>query len=477
MTTATRDRPTRLRVPRRIVLPIVLGTLLSALNSSMIAVALVGIQHEFRAGAEVVWLVSGLYLATAVGQPTMGRLVDRLGARRVFCAGLLLVLLVAATAPFAPSLGWLLVARVLLGVGTSAAYPAGVAVVRDWAAAQREGGEPTGGLGAIAMASQVAVALGPPLGGVLVEFTGWRSIFWVNIPVAGLSLVLTLLWVRADGPVSVRRFGDLVRGLDPVGIALFALGLIGLLLFLLSVAGQPRWWALAAAAVLTVALVYWERRTHKPFIDVRMLVANRALSATYVRTAVTFVIFYTVFYALPQWLEQARQLSTMESGLVMLPVAGLGAVATMLATRLTDRRGLWPVLVIGSAGLLVGSLALLGIGRATPIAVVLVVGAILGLPNGFNSLGNQSAMYNAAPADTLGTASGLYRTSQFVGANLASALVGLIMAGAATDGRLHLAAVVISVISLGLLGTAATSKHLRAHTRTTLAERSGAPSR
>jgi MFS family permease len=472
VTTSATDRRAGPRVPQRIILPVVLGTLLSALNSSMIAVALVGIQHEFHAGAEVVWLVSGLYLATAVGQPTMGRLADQLGARRVFCVGLLLVMLAALTAPFAPSLGWLLVARVVLGVGTAAAYPAGVAVVRDWVAAQPGGGEPTGGLGAIAMASQVAVALGPPLGGVLVEFAGWRSIFWVNLPVAGLSLVLILLWVRADGPVPARGFGAVVRALDLVGIALFALGLIGLLLFLMSVATQPRWWALAAAAVLTVALVAWERRSRKPFIDVRMLVVNRALSATYVRTAVTFVVFYTVFYALPQWLEQGRQMSTLESGLLMLPVAGLGAIATVAATRLTDRRGLRPVLVIGSAGLLVGSLALLGVDRATPIAVLLLVGAVLGLPNGFNSLGNQAAMYDAAPSEALATASGLYRTSQFVGANLASALVGLTMAGSATDGRLHMAAVAISAISLGLLVTAATSKHLRAHTRRTLTERS-----
>jgi MFS family permease len=458
-------------VPQRIVLPLVLGTLLSALNSSMISVALIAIKQQFHAGTDVVWLVSGLYLATAVGQPTMGRLADQLGARRVFCAGLLVVIVAAVTAPFAPGIGWLLVARVLLGVGTSAAYPAGVAVVRDWAAEQK--GDPTGGLGAIAMASQVAVALGPPLGGVLVEFAGWRSIFWVNLPVAGLSLVLTLFWVRADGPVLARRFSDVVRALDLVGIALFAMGLIGLLLFLMSIDGQPRWWALAAAAVLTTALVFWERRVPKPFIDVPMLVANRALSATYIRTAVTFVVFYTVFYALPQWLEQGRQMSTMDSGLVMLPVAGLGAVATMLATRLTERRGLRPVLVIGSGGLLVGSLALFGVDRSTPIAVLLVVGAVLGLPNGFNSLGNQAAMYDTAPPDALGTASGLYRTSQFVGANFASALVGLTMASEATDGRLHLAALVISVISFGLLITAATSKHLRAHTRVKLAERKG----
>jgi MFS family permease len=257
--------------------------------------------------------------------------------------------------------------------------------------------------------------------------------------------------------------------LDLAGIVLFGGALVALLLFLMSLAHQPRWWTLAGSVALLVVLVGWERRSSNAFIDVRMLVANRALSATYARTAVTYVVFYTVFYALPQWLEQGRGMSTLESGLVMLPVAGLGAVATVLATRLTERRGLLPVLVIGSVGLLVGSIALLGVSMSTPIALLLVVAAILGLPNGFNSLGNQSAMYNAAPPDRLGTASGLYRTSQYIGANIASALVGIAVDNQATDHELHWLAWVIAAISAGLVATAATSKYLRADSRQRLA--------
>ncbi|MBN3821571.1 MFS transporter, partial [Paraburkholderia sp. Se-20369] len=111
-------RPAGPRLPGKLVGPIVLGTLLNALNSSMIAVALVSIQQAFApsGGAHVridtMWLVSGLYLATAVGQPTMGRLADRFGAKRIFCIGLAIVLAASALAPFAPTLGWLIASRV-----------------------------------------------------------------------------------------------------------------------------------------------------------------------------------------------------------------------------------------------------------------------------------------------------------------------------------------------------------------------------
>jgi len=420
----------------RLVLPVVLGTLLNAVNSSMIAVALVDIQREFHAGAEVVWLVSGLYLATAVAQPTMGRLADRFGARRVFCWGLVIVMAAAIGAPFAPGLGWLVAARVLLGIGTSAAYPSGISLIR-----QGIGGEATGALGAISAAGQVAVALGPPLGGFLVLLAGWRSIFWVNLPIAALSMVLVLLWVPRD-----RARQSTSVGLDPLGILLFAAAMVGLLVFLL----EFQWLFLAAAIVLAILLLWWELRVPQPFVDVRMLWANRPLSRTYARVAVTYIVFYTIFYGVPQWLEQGRLLSSAEAGLVVLPIAGMGIIATVIATR----RPRLPLLVIGSAGLLVGSLALLLIGGSTPVALLVLVSAVLGLPNGFNSLGNQTAMYAAAPAEQVGTASGLYRTSQYIGANLAAALVGVGLGDHATDGGLHLLAAVISVISAGLLAVA-----------------------
>lgn len=420
----------------RLVLPVVLGTLLNAVNSSMIAVALVDIQHEFHAGAEVVWLVSGLYLATAVAQPTMGRLADRFGARRVFCWGLVIVMAAAIGAPFAPDLGWLVAARVLLGIGTSAAYPSGISLIR-----QGIGGEATGALGAISAAGQVAVALGPPLGGVLVLVAGWRSIFWVNLPIAALSLLLVLLWVPRD-----RARQSTSVGLDPLGILLFAAAMVGLLMFLL----EFRWLFLAAAVVLAIVLLWWELRVSRPFIDVRMLRSNRPLSRTYARVAVTYVVFYTIFYGVPQWLEQGRLLSSAAAGLVVLPIAGMGIVATVIATR----RPRLPLLVVGSAGLLLGSLSLLLVGASTPVVLLVLVSAVLGIPNGFNSLGNQTAMYAAAPAEQVGTASGLYRTSQYIGANLAAALVGLGLGDHATDGGLHLLAVVISVISAALLAAA-----------------------
>ncbi|MFE1558487.1 MFS transporter [Streptomyces sp. NPDC058734] len=451
--------PAPARLPLGFLTPIVLGTMLNALNSSMLAVALLSIQAAFDAGAAVVWLVSGLYLATAVAQPTMGRLADAFGARRIFCIGLLLVLGSAAAAPFAPTLGWLIAARVVLGIGTSAAYPAGMSMIRLRAGALPAGGAaPAGGLGAISAASQAAVAFGPPLGGLLVQLADWRAIFWVNVPLALTALVMALLRLPADD--AARRARVTLRELDLPGMALFTGELCGLMLFLLSLPDHPRWWALAAFVVLTAALVRRELRADRPFVDLRMIARNRPLAATYVRCMATYVVFYSITYALPQWLQQGRGLSEAQSGLVMLPMAALGVVTTMWATRLVGR-GLRAVLVTGSAALCLGSAALALFGSSVPLWQILVIAAVLGLPNGFNSLGNQTLMYRTAPAEQIGTASGLLRTSQYIGANLASALVGIAVGRQAGDSGLHLLAAVITGISLVLLLNAAFTRHLR----------------
>ncbi|MCA8254701.1 MFS transporter [Burkholderia sp. AU31624] len=457
-----------LRLPAKLVGPIVLGTLLNALNSSMIAVALVSIQQAFaphgaaQARIDTLWLVSGLYLATAAGQPTMGRLADRFGAKRIFCIGLAIVLVASSLAPFAPTLGWLIASRVALGIGTSAAYPAGMAMIRAWSQRHANGATPTGGLGAISIAAQVAVAFGPPLGGALVQFAGWRAIFWINVPIVLAAFLFAWLWIPADPVRRGAHARDTLKELDLPGVVLFVLTLASLLLFLQSVTREPDWLLLAATLVLVPLLIHRERQAAAPLIDIRMLADNRPLLGTYLRCVGTYAVFYAIFYALPMWLQEARGLSAADAGLVMLPVAGIGTVTTMLATRIVHRHGPRPVLVIGSAMLCIGSVVMSLMTSSLPIAAIVLLSIVFGIPNGFNNLGNQATLYQSTPHDRIGTASGLYRTAQYVGGSLSFALVGLALGHPASDHGLRELAVVLAVISMVLLLNAVSSRHLDA---------------
>lgn len=458
-------------VPRRYVAVLAMGTLLNPLNSAMISVALVGLQDAFRVGFSTAsWLVSGFYLAACVGQPLMGRLADRLGPRRIYLAGLAIVCVTGALAPFSPGFGWLLACRIAQAIGTSAAFPAALALIRRVAGGGRP---PAGALGTIAVANSASAGFGPVLGGVLTAAFGWSGIFLVNAPLTLVTFVLALVVLPRDsrpaaGPVpgatgpAGGRWAELLRLVDPLGVLLFSGTLVGLLGFLLSVPDRrPLWILVPVVLVAGVLLVLWELRAAEPFLDVRGLARGPALLGVLGQQAAIQLVFYSVFYGLPVWLEEVRHYPVEQAGLLMLPVAMLGVLVTPVAARLVSRFGPRLPLVIGSVGLVVGSLLLFTLGDATPAIGILGVSAVLGLPNGLNNMGLQAALYSAAPPEAVGLAGGLFQTARYVGAILSTALLGLVLETHLDSAGLHRIAIVTTVLA-ALLVPAALSVRRRA---------------
>ncbi|MFD9129732.1 MFS transporter, partial [Kitasatospora sp. NPDC059571] len=175
---------------RRLLAPMILGSVLNPVNSSIISVSLVPIGAAFGAPpSRTAWLVAALYLATAIGQPVVGRLVDLYGPRRLYLVGTSLTGVAGLAGMLAPNLGVLIAARVLLGFGTCAGYPASMHLIRS--EARRTGHDsPAGVLTALSVANQTVAVVGPVLGGLLVGLGGWRSTLAVNIPLSIACLVL-----------------------------------------------------------------------------------------------------------------------------------------------------------------------------------------------------------------------------------------------------------------------------------------------
>lgn len=435
-----------------------MGTLLNPLNSSMIAVALVLIQTHFKIGvADASWLLSGFYLAAAVAQPLMGRFADLFGPRRIFCVGLVLVAVTSLLAPLSPAFGWLIVFRVLQALGTSAAYPSGLAIIRG---SDPGGKAPAGALGVLAIAASVSAALGPVLGGFLAALAGWPAIFLVNVPVTVVGLLLALRWLPADArhmsdesaaPSQGSALRAALQIVDLPGIALFIVMLASLLAFLLSMPAGPLWPLLPVAPIAAVLLALRELRVAEPFLNVRMLAANRPLVGVYAQFAAVNVVFYSIFFSVPLWLERVRDFDPGSSGLLLLPVSGIGVLSTPIAARLINRSGPRIPLVVGAAMLTVGSLLLLVFNGATPVIAILVVCAILGIPTGFNNLGLQAALYESAPAAQMGAAGGQFQTFRYVGAILSTSLLGLVFSTAVSSAGLHGLAYILAAISAGVV--------------------------
>ncbi len=430
----------------RFVAPLCVGALLNPINSTMIATALVPIGQSYHVGAAAtVWLIAALYLASAIAQPVMGDVADRVGPRRVYLGGLVVVALAGLGGVLAPALWVLVGVRVAIGIGTSAAYPAALALVR--AQAERVGQPVPGGvLGALTLASLTSATIGPALGGLLVGLAGWPSIFLVNVPLALIGLGLTLWWLPADASLAGHD-ETLVQALDLPGIALFGVTLTVLLLFLMGLT-SPNGALLGGCVVLAALLVAWERRAARPFLDVRMLADNRPLVHTFARYGLTFVVIYGVLYAFPQWLEQARGLSPASAGLLVLPMSVVAGICTMLGARGRRVRG---PLLLGTTALLLASVALLWVHAGVGVAALIAVGALFGIPNGLTVVGNQAALYAQAPAAQIGMAAGLFRSAQYIGAIVSASLIGLCYGRRAGDAGLHSLAVIFVALSALLL--------------------------
>ncbi len=453
--TASASRP----VPFRIGGATATGSVLQPLNSSMITVAIVAIGANFGSATGISWIISAMYITTAVCSPMAGRLGAMFGARRVFVIGLLLVCVASLLGTFAPSLAWLIAAYVLLGIGMSAHLPNAMTMVRGYA--ERYGCQPRTAITTLVVCSQSVAALGPTLGGLLVGTFGWQSILWINIPVAAISAIAILrvdVGFAGDKPASVRAA---VRTIDILGIALFVVTITSLMLFLVSLRATPLWWIIPVFALGGALFIRWERRASDPFLDVTALRQNRALTATLGRTMLTYMCFYCVYFGIPQWLQYVRGMSAIEAGLTMLPVAGVGIVATMIGSRIYRRYGARTTLFVGTFALLIGGALVATVERSTaPIIVLLIVAAVLGIPNGVNNIGNQNLLNEVTTVDEVGTAIGMYRTVSFVGANLAVAVLQLTAGGAVGDVGLHRTGVFIIVVAALLLAGVVFSRNM-----------------
>ncbi|MFG6402331.1 MFS transporter [Microbacterium sp. P04] len=410
-------------LPARIPWSLGSGTLLLGLNSAMIAVALIPMAEYFGDEGSIAWIVSCLYIAAAVGSPTAGRLADLFGARRIYLVGLAIILVASVAGPFVTTPEAMILDRVLLGLGAAAQFPAAMAVIRTQA--ERRGENATRAIGVIALCGQTTAALGPTVGGFMVLLWGWQGIFWVNLPVVAVSAALVLAFVPRDTRRERMPVRAVLGSLDPIGMLLLVGSLLLLMLGLLSWEGSSPQWIYFIALIPVVGLFVWrELRAATPFVDVRLMVTYPQFGLTCARAVATFVSFYGIFYGLPQWLEATRGLDPGTTGLLMLPVFGVGAISTIAATRIGRRTNPRVLLIVGTSAMVAaGGLLAVTASRDMPLWWLAVLCALLGLPNGFNNLGNQLLLHRAVPSDAAGASSGIYRTAQYVGAALAAVVV------------------------------------------------------
>ena len=389
------------------------GLFILMLDSTVVALALPSIRDDLGATAEALqWVMNAYLLTIAVLVVTAGRLGDMFGRKRVFLAGIVVFGAGSILAGAAQGPAMLIAGRILQGVGAAPTLTLSLAIVCNAFPA----GEQARALGIWAAVSAIALAVGPLAGGALIEID-WRAIFWINLPiiVAGF-LIMSVAATESTDPSAGRR-------IDPPGLVALTIGLTAVVLAMT----QSRAWSAAAVVVLAIVgvlalIAFWriERSVDDPIVEFDLFRNGPYFGAS----AAAFAIvgsYWAVMFFQPQYLQDVRGHSAIESGVLILPITAPMILISPFSARLIGRFGARRLMTAGMLFGTAGLVFLTQIGASSSYGLVLVGYLLFGIALGLIYAPMSTAAMAAMPGEKVGIASGVLAMDRIVAGSLALA--------------------------------------------------------
>jgi EmrB/QacA subfamily drug resistance transporter len=404
-----------------------MSILIVSLDSTIVNIALPAIHRSLGASFSTLqWTVDAYTLVLASLLILSGSTADRVGRRKIFQVGLCLFSLGSLLCALAPSAGMLVAARVLQAIGGSMLNPVAMSIIRNVFEDPRERAQ---AIGLWAGVVGISMALGPLLGGALVDGPGWRWVFLVNVPIGLLAIALTALFVPESRAARPRRP-------DPVGqVLVFAM--LFCLTYAIIEAPQAGWGSPEIVALLLVALaalatfVPYELRRREPLIEPRFFRSAPFAGATVIAVC-AFMTLGGFLFMTTLYLQGSRGLSPLEAGVYTLPMALAWFLLGPVSGRMVGRFGARPSLLIGGVATTAGALMLTPITAQTEPTYLFAAYGVLGLGLAMVNPPITNAAVSGMPSDQAGVASAIASTSRLVGVTLGVAVCGAIAGGAAT---------------------------------------------
>ncbi len=401
------------------------------MDLTVVNVALPSLGRDLHATVSgLQWVIDAYSIVLASLLMFSGSTADRLGRRRTFQVGLVLFTLGSLACSLAPSLPLLVVFRMLQAVGGSMLNPVAMSIIRNTFHEPRERAQAIGLWGAVI---GVSMALGPVVGGVLVEDVGWRSIFWINIPIGVSAIVLTALFVPESMAPRPRR-------LDPIGQVLMSVLLASLTAGIIE--GPDHGWRsplilglFVLALVALIGIVTLEPARAEPLIDLRFFRSAPFSGATIIAIC-AFVAMGGFLFLNTLYLQGVRGLSPLGAGLDSIPMAALTVVTAPVSGWLVGRVGARFSLLVGGAAIVVSGWILTGVALHTSFTRLFVAYVVFGLGFGFVNPPITNAAVSGMPASQAGVASAVASTSRQVGQAMGVALVGALSAAGAVGAHI-----------------------------------------
>jgi EmrB/QacA subfamily drug resistance transporter len=399
------------------------GLFMIMLDNTVVNVALPAIERDLHISiSELEWIVTAYALTFAALLITGGKLADLLGRRKIFVAGLLVFSLSSLACGLAPSAGFLIGARAVQGVGAALMNPATLSIITATFPPRQRGTA----IGIWAGVSALALAIGPLVGGLIVDNVGWNWIFFVNVPVGALGIVVSQFFIDESRDTSREQSVDF-PGLVTSGGGLFALSYA-------LIEGNSRGWSspeilglFAAASVLLVGFVVLESRRRLPMLDLSLFRIPSFVGANVVALLVSLAMF-GVFFFVSLYVQNILGYSPTKAGAIFLPMTLLIILIAPIAGRLSDR--------VGSRWLMGGGMTILGIslllyqrvGLHSTFWTLLPAMVLGGIGMAMTMSPMTSVAMGSVPVDKAGVGSGVLNSFRQVGGSLGIAVMGAILA-------------------------------------------------
>lgn len=404
---------------RAVLLIAILTSFLTPFMASSINIALPAIEREFRVDAVLLaWVATSFLLPAAVFLLPFGRLADIHGRKKIFGWGIAGYTAASILCGLSPSIGSLIAFRVLQGAAGAMIFATGVAMLTSVFPVGERGQV----LGLNVAAVYLGLSLGPPLGGLLTQFLGWRSVFLVNVPL-GLSIIALILrrlkgdWAEARG----EKF-------DLAGTLLYSLSLTMIMHGVPQVTTRTGFWLLVLGVMGLTAFLRWEQRVEHPVLDVNLLKGNAVFTFSNLAALINYSATFAVTFLLSLYLQYTKGLGPRDAGLILVSQPLVMAVFSPVAGRLSDRIEPRTVASLGMAFTVLGLVLLAFLGEGTTLPLIVAILAILGFGFALFSSPNTNAVMSSVDRRFYGVASATLATMRLSGQMLSMAIATLIFA-------------------------------------------------
>jgi len=399
-----------------------LSVLMVSMDATIVNVALPAIRINLHASmAGLQWVIDAYTMVVASLLMLAGAMADRLGRRRIFQSGMVLFLLGSLLCSLAPDIHWLIACRVVQALGATMLNPVAMSIVTNIFVEPKARARAIGIWGAMV---GISMALGPLIGGALTHWIGWRAIFWINLPIGAVAIVLAALYVPESKAARARR-------VDPVGQLLVFTALASLTYGVIE--GPQMGWespavlSLFATSLLAViGLILYEPRRVDPLLDLRFFRSVPFSSATLIAVA-SFSSFAGMLFLNALYLQEVRGLSALHTGLFTLPLALATMVFSPISGRMVGSYGNLPSLLIASVSIMASMLMLTHLAADSPMGWLMLAYVTFGTGFGLVNAPITNTAVSGMPTAQAGLAAAVASTSRQVGAALGVATAGTIV--------------------------------------------------